>query len=143
MSVLAQRLGVLAMRICSTPPNALWPGVVWEVYAPEKLGGEPPLFYRRSVCAMNDGGRWVFHQSGVPFEFEEVEAYCATRKRDRFRPEMLDRYLRHFALKPFVDDFYVVDRSKPAVLLERPPWRKEPPEFTLAQVVAGEPWKRA
>src|SRR5216110_3234982 len=62
MSYLAPRLGVVAMRICSTRRDAPWPATAWEVYAPEDQGGEPPLCCRRSICAMNDGGRWVFEQ---------------------------------------------------------------------------------
>ena len=43
MSYLSARLGVLAMRICATPPNATWPATIWEVYAPADQGGVPPL----------------------------------------------------------------------------------------------------
>jgi hypothetical protein len=142
MSTLAKRLEVLAMRVCSTPPKAVWPGVIWEVYAPEKLGGQSPLGYRRSVCAANDGGRWTFDQSGVPFEFEEVATYSAKRKRDRFTHRTLERYLSHFGLVPIDDEFYVVNESSPAVILERPPRANDPPDFTLAEVKAGKPWQR-
>jgi hypothetical protein len=64
MALLAEGLGVVSMRICATPPDAVWPGTIWEVYAPPEQGGVPPLLYRRSIGASNDGGRWTFDQSG-------------------------------------------------------------------------------
>jgi hypothetical protein len=35
---LALKMGVLGMRVCCTPDNALYPATIWEVYAPESLG---------------------------------------------------------------------------------------------------------
>jgi hypothetical protein len=142
MSMLARRAATLAMRVCRTPPDDIHPAVIWEVYAPPELGGEPPLGYRRSISAANDGGRWAFEQSGVPFAFEVTDRYGARRKRDRFTPELLDRYLEAFGLAPFVDAFYSIDSISPAIVLERPPWSNEPPEFTLEEARAGRPWAR-
>jgi hypothetical protein len=135
-------MGVLGMRVCATPPAA-WPANLWEVYAPPVLGGDPVLGFRRTVCAANEAGRWVFEESGTPFEFEEVERYQAKRKRDRFPRALLENYVRHFGIRPFDDDFFVVDAAHPAVLLERtqPLWKQ--PEYTLEQVVAGVPWQRS
>src|SRR3989338_3465379 len=65
MSMLVRRLGVMAMRVCST--ESPWPAQIWEVYAPEALGGKPPVGHRRAISVLNDGGRWVFEQSGEPF----------------------------------------------------------------------------
>lgn len=142
MTVLAVRLNVLAMRVCSTPPGAMWPGVAWEVYATEQLGGEPVTASRRAICALNDGGRWRFFESGAPYDFEETGAYAARQKKDRFTHQMLERYLSHFGLFPFVDDFYDVQSCSPAVMLERPPRQNEPPDFTLEEVKLGKPWQR-
>jgi hypothetical protein len=141
MSLFAQKLGVLAMRICSAPLSKMYPATIWEVYAPPHLGGGT-LGYRRSVCAANDGGRWIFEASGEPYPFEELDKYELGRKRDRFTREMLIRYLEHFSLRPFEDEFYVVDAERPALLLQRPRWQTEPSEFSLEQVKAGAPWKR-
>ena len=91
---------------------------------------------------MNDGGRWVFEQSGEPYPFEKLDAYERSRKRDRFTRELLEEYLQHFGIRPFADDFFVVTATGPAILLERPPWPNEPPDFTLDEVIAGVPWKR-
>ncbi|NTW29642.1 MAG: hypothetical protein HGA39_09830 [Coriobacteriia bacterium] len=143
MSFLAKNCGVLAMRVCSTPPSATWPATIWEVYAPPELGGTPPLGYRRAIAAMNDGGRWIFEESGLPFPFEQTEHYSSLRKRDRFTREMLCDYLGNFGLTPFDDAFYEISEANPAVLLEnRSRWERPTPEFTLEQVVLGLPWKR-
>ena len=137
MSFLAARMGVLAMRVCSTVPGAWWPANAWEVYAPVELGGEPPLGYRRSICAANDGGRWTFEQSGECFPFEKPEFYVLTRKRDRFTRELLAEYLGHFGLEPFSDSFYQVSPEHPAVLLEDTArWPLRMPEFTLDEASA-------
>lgn len=142
MSHLACRMGVLAMRVCATNDAALYPGVAWEVYAPESLGGKPPLGYRRSLAAINDGGRWTFEQSGEPFPFEQIAQYTQKRKRDRFTREMLGDYLREFGITAFADDFFRIDPTSPAVRLELLGRGSRTPEFTLEQVVAGVPWQR-
>ena len=143
MSELSRRLQTRGMRVCSTRTNAKYPATIWELYAPEKLGGSPPLLYRRSICAANDGGRWRFDQSGEPFPFEDTSRYVRPRKRDRFDREILAEYLAHFDVDPFNDDFYLASLETPAFVVERlSGWEKRPPEFTLAQVVAGEPWEK-
>jgi hypothetical protein len=119
----------------------MYPATIWEVYAPPLLGGGA-LGHRRCVSAMNDGGRWIFEASGEPYPFEDLAKYELRRKQDRFTREMLIRYLEHFSLRPFEDDFYAVDVERPAVLLQRSPWHSEPSEFSLEQVKAGAPWKR-
>jgi hypothetical protein len=144
MSELAGRLGVRAMRVCCSPANATWPGTVWEVYAPPDQGGIPPLLYRRSVAAVNDGGRWTFDQAGPPFPFENLDRYELPRKRDRLDRNLLERYLGEFGLKPFDDSFYAPSDQNPAILIERVTrWADPADEFTLAEVVAGVPWDRA
>ena len=60
----------------------------------------------RSICAMNDGGRWFFDTYGEPYCFENTEAYGARRKRDRFTHEMLDSYLRHLGIGAYDEAFY-------------------------------------
>ena len=140
MSLFAAKLGVLAMRVCSTSMEANHPANIWEVYAPPQLGGDS-VGYRRSVAAANDGGRWTFDQSGEPYGFEDLATYSTFRKRDRFTHEMLERYLAAFDLYPFDENFYVVDAATPATILERPERLSEPPDFTLEQVIAGKPWK--
>lgn len=143
MSNLALRMGVLAMRVCCTPKSERYPATIWEVYAPESQGGCPPLGDRRSIVAMNDGGRWIFSESGEPYPFEHIERYSAWRKRDRFTREMLRDYLRHFGIELFADEFLHVDAGSPAVRLQQVTNVWHAPEYTLEQVVAGVPWQRA
>ena len=140
---LSKDLGVLAMRVCSTPSTAQYPANIWEVFAPEGLGGTPPLGYRRSIAAANDGGYWVFSQFGEAFPFEDLGAYSARRKRDRFSRELFTAYLSEFGLEPFEESFYSVSESTPIVLATRiENWRgRGPPEFTLAEVREGVPWR--
>lgn len=140
MSMLAARMGVLSMRVCATPPSATWAATIWEVYAPENRGGQPPLNYRRSIAAANDGGKWVFEQSGDPFDFEKTELYTRRRKRERFNRQVLCEYLEKFALRPFNDSFYCVNSVSPAAHLHQVEPVITMPEFTLEQVVAGDPW---
>lgn len=143
MGVLAREILVETMRIVATPPRAKWPATIWEVYAPSDRGGQPPLFYRRTIAASNDGGRWRFEQTGTPFSFEHSARYQAPRKRDRFTPEHLAEYLACFGLKPFSDDFYVASEQCPAVLVERPPWSASPAqEYSLEEVRRGLPWEK-
>ena len=142
MSLLCQRLQTRAMRVCTTPACAKYPATIWEVYACEALGGIPPLGYRRSVCAANDGGRWRFEQSGEPFPFEDTPRYLLPKKRERFDRDMLAQYLQHFNLEPLDDGFYTPSSRTPAILLERTTrWQHPPPEFTLREVIDGVPWK--
>src|ERR1051326_9617026 len=86
--------------------------------------------------------RWVFEQSGEPFSFEQLECYTRPRKRDRFTHELLSIYLANFGLAPFADEFYAVSTSLPPSMLERVSrWDHIPPEFTLDQVLSGNPWR--
>ena len=143
MSYLAQRMGVIAMRICSTPDTDLYPATIWEVYAPESLGGQMPLGFRRTISASNDGGKWAFHESGERFPFEWTERYAERCKRDRFTREMLHNYLREFGVELSSDDFLRVVEEAPAVRLQRVTQVWQTPEFSLEEVVAGVPWQRA
>ena len=76
--------------VCADRSRHPYPAVVLEVYAPD---GKEPLKVRRTIAAANDGGRWVFEQTGEPFGFEHVDCYTVRRKADRFTPAMLHEYL--------------------------------------------------
>jgi hypothetical protein len=49
---------------------------------------------RRTIFATNDGGKWVFGQTGTAFPFEDERAYEARLVRDRFSGPLLLQYLR-------------------------------------------------
>lgn len=142
MSYLAAKMEVLSMRVCCTANSAVYPAVIWEVFAPQSLGGEPPLNCRRSICAANDSGRWVFEEFGEYYPFEQTERYIEKRKRDRFTCDMIRDYLREFGVELFSDDFLRVDAASPAVRLQRTSKLWAAPEFTLEEVVGGAPWRR-
>ena len=130
------------MRHHVTAPTAMWQGTVWEVYAPLDQGGLPPLLYRRAIAAVSDGGRWTFSESGSRFPFEVAQAYELRRKRDRFNRELLYKYLAHFGLRPFSNDFYKPSGSQPAIIVERTRrWPEPATQYSLEEVVNGVPWK--
>jgi hypothetical protein len=131
-------LDTRAMRICSSND-----GNIWEVYASSRLGGSVPTGYLRSICACReDSGRWMFHQSGEPFSFEELGEYSRTRIRDRFNDELFDRYLRAFGLEIFDPGFFSVDRERPAYALIHTNVPAGFRKFSLQEVREGKPWKK-
>lgn len=77
-----------------------------------------PLHYLRVVSAVNDGGPWSFRVSGMQQAFEEPDAYKAKKVRDRFTPEMLDRYLKAMGISAFDPGFYMPAGSQ-AILVEK------------------------
>lgn len=134
MSYLALEMEVLAMRVCSTPPGARYPATIWELYAPERLGGEMPLGVRRVLGASDDGGRWVFRDGGEPLPFEDTSRYAARRTRDRFTEGTLLEYLAvGYGIRPFDDDFYVVSPGTPGVVLRQTTQVHRLQEYTLEE----------
>jgi hypothetical protein len=131
MGHMAQTLGCRGLRVVAVPhtlqkEKGRYGAVMLTVYGPH-----PTV---RAVSASNDGGRWVFEQSGEPFPFEKVEQYQARKIRDRFTFDMLQEYLRHLGLTPFEEDFYLPE-GVPAWLVEKTgPVVPTHREFTLAQV---------
>ena len=87
-----------------------------EVYGADSSGCSF-LNIRRSIGAVNDGGRWRFDANGELLDFERPEWYKTRQIRDRFTPEMLDEYLRHFGIQFFSPDFYNV--AQPAFLISK------------------------
>jgi len=74
----------------------------------ELFGAEQRKFlnYERSVAAANDGGRWTFIAEGEVQSFEETDVYREKTIRDRFTPEMLERYCRAMDISIFDEGFY-------------------------------------
>jgi hypothetical protein len=110
--VLAERLKSAAMSIVAMPvsnPNNYYGAVIWEV-----CNGDGT--FRRTLYAMDDGGRWDFYSAGDPFEFEDLARYSATRIRDRFTIQMLEEYLAHMEIFPLRDDWF---REEGSILVER------------------------
>jgi hypothetical protein len=102
MVQLSRALGVTALRRCVTAPAMRWQGVILEVYDTPAAGGDADG-HRRSIAAVNDGGRWVFDQSGSPYPFEDTARFAARRVRDRFTPEMLASCLAQLGAPTLTD----------------------------------------
>src|SRR5437773_2134292 len=106
VSYLAQRLqcrGIVARCV----PD-LWIGEVgttgtYGAVQFELFASQPREFlnYERAVGAVNDGGRWCFDVQGAVQPFEEVDRYSARKIRDRFTPDMLERYCSAVGIRLF------------------------------------------
>ena len=136
MSVMARRLGIRCLRVVAVPhtlrgDRGRYGAVMLEVYGPEQPGKISNTV--RALAAANDGGRWVFDQSGEPFPFEQVERYQARRVRDRFTFEMLKDYLRHLGLAPFEEDFYLPPGSCAWLIQKTGPFGTLLQEYTLEE----------
>jgi hypothetical protein len=143
ISWLAGKLGCHGLRIVAVPDTiegefkgarGRYGGLSLCVYGPDRTHF---LNYVRTIGLIHDGDRWSFDQTGTPFPFENLAAYGARRKRDRFTFEMLEHYLAELGLEPFNEDFYRTAPDEPARLIERHGQR--PPglrELTLEEVRA-------
>lgn len=87
----------------------------------------------RSVSLLKDL-KWDFHQMGEPFPFEELERYNEKLARNRFTPDMLERYCQQVGIDFFNEDFYMPSGSE-AIIIEtvRPPFPNEK-SLTLEEV---------
>lgn len=132
---LSMELDVIGMRVCVTPEDNLWQAVMWEVYAPPRLGGDE-FSHRRALAAANDGGRWTFDSLGEPYQFEQLSRYVAPRKCDRFDRQMLYSYLRASAVNPFEAGVLSVSADWPAVRLELPSEQFAADELSYAEAAA-------
>lgn len=134
MMQLSRALGVTALRICDAAEAAPYPAVILEVYDTPEAGGTKHG-YRRSIAAANDGGRWVFEQSGTPFAFEDPTRYGARRKRDRFTAQMLWSFLAELGVPRLSDETLQPDGQCRGVFLARPA-HSHLPQYTLAEAKA-------
>src|SRR5581483_11791669 len=80
-----------------------WGAVQFQLFSPEK---KEFLNYERTVSVVNDGGKWEFNASGTVQPFENKEAYKSKRIKDRFTPEMLERYCSALGIEAFSKEFY-------------------------------------
>jgi len=138
MRYMARTLGCRGMRVVAVPHTyregqGRYGAVMLAVYGPRQTHWLNSL---RVVSASNDGGPWVFDQSGEPFPFEKLERYQARRVRDRFTFDMLKEYLQHLGLSAFEEDFYLPEGA-PAWLVEKTgPLVRARNEYTLERARA-------
>lgn len=114
LPVLSERIGCRGMRVTAVPNTinektgrGQYGAMILERYEPDRT--------MRSVCAINDGGRWEFGAYGPQLEIEDPSRYKATRVADRFNGSLLVEYLRRLGVNAFDLDFY--DASGIAVLV--------------------------
>jgi len=132
MSYMAKAMGCRGLRVVAVPhtlkgDKGRYGAVILAMYGPRQTHW---LNTVRSITAANDGGPWVFSQTGEPFPFEKPEQYKARKVRDRFTLEMMKDLLKHLGLEPFQEDFYMPPGSV-AWMVERKGFFAE--ERTLAQ----------
>ena len=103
---------VLSTRSGAVVVNATWreDGRIWEVI--DK--GER----QRAVACYEDGGRWVFHEEGTPFGFEDTAAFAKRKKSERFPVSAVQHNVGAMTGVEFPMDWRAV-LSAPAVGLER------------------------
>jgi hypothetical protein len=77
-------LGCRAVRATVLPAHRPYPATILQVHDPSAV--DDPLFSRRTISAANDGGRWVFSETGEQFPFEDPTAYRRRLVKDRFTP---------------------------------------------------------
>jgi hypothetical protein len=106
--------------------------VIFELYGPKP---NPILNYVRTIAAINDGGKWVFDQSGEPLAWERTELYNKRRIRDRFTFDALVEVTAGLGLRPFDEDFYQPQQGAFLVSKEGPVFPNVK-SFTLEQVRA-------
>ncbi len=141
MSIMARRLSIRSLRVVAVPhtlrkdEGGRYGAVMLDMYGPEQPGKISNTV--RVVEAANDGGRWVFVQSGEPFAFEQVEKYQERRVRDRFTFEMLKDYLRHLGLSPFEEDFYLPPGSQAWLIQKSGPFVTGGKAYTLEEARAA------
>ncbi len=103
VSVLAKMLRCRAVYV------VWWPVPRYEAVRFQLLADHPTEFlnYERTVdLGRDDGGRWTFSATGSPQPFEELEAYRARSKQDRFTPSMLERYCHALGIRAFDEGFF-------------------------------------
>lgn len=139
MGHMALRLGCRSLRVVAVPHTyrkgqGRYGAVMLEMYGPQ-INAQYNN-YIRALGASNDGGRWVFDQSGEPFPFENLEQYQARRVKDRFTFDMLKDYLRHLGLSPFEEDFYLPEGAPAWLVQKTGTFTPKQRDYTLEQVRA-------
>jgi hypothetical protein len=126
VSYLCQKLGCRGIRAVSVPDTftdatgrGRYGATIFEIYGATTEGCSF-LNTRRSISAVNDGGRWNFTAEGNALEFEKLEQYKSRKVQDRFTAEMLDQYLSPLGIHMFAAQFYEAPQSAQLVCKEGP-----------------------
>jgi hypothetical protein len=88
----------------------------------------------REIGLSNSRGTWRFGQRGKQLPFEYGRGYKAPRAQDRLTASRLVRYLAANGLRPFDDDFFVVDARHPAQSVTVTWTTRENPSVSLTEL---------
>jgi hypothetical protein len=80
---------------------------------------EGATMLERSVSASQEDKRWIFFEDGTPLPEEDLAAYGAKRKRDRFNETLMSRLLLRLGASPWSEDFYALP-EQPSFVVRRP-----------------------
>jgi hypothetical protein len=105
----AQEVRCRAVRVCLADDikrkktHVQFGARVFELYGPNRTDW---LNHIRSICVMNDGGKWGQSVFGSPLSQEDATWFSAARVRERFQPEHLIELLKRIGIDAFSEDFY-------------------------------------
>lgn len=117
LSYMAEKLSCEAVRATYDPGarDSSDLAVIWELYRPHVVDFSNTV---RAVFVADDGNGLIFSESGEVQPYEDVEKYSSRLKRDRFTPQMLDRYLRALGIEAFDENFYQPE-DQAAIFIEK------------------------
>ena len=103
----------LRLTIAEDSPDS-YGSTIMELFEPQASN---EFRCRRSICAANDGGKWVFSQFGTPLPFENLEPYSLRQVRERFTPQVLRQYTKQLGVpevgpKTIPEKSYFLRKSK-------------------------------
>lgn len=141
LSVLAEELKCRAIRVTAIPHTlrgkgrdavGRYGGVALDIIDPKNA--PETLHYLRVISAIQDGGRWSFDLHGQQQPFEEPEHYKLKKIKDRFTPELLDRYLKAMGIAAFDENFYMSEGSEAVLFVATDPKFADSKAFSLEEI---------
>jgi len=96
--------------------NARWGATILGFHSHQSTG---LLNLDRLIQLIHEPSGWNFRQLGIPYKFENLQAYERRIIQSRFTLEMLRSYLLELGLTPFQEEFYTISDDQPALLVEK------------------------
>jgi hypothetical protein len=120
-------LKCLCVLMCAVPdtrvgkyPNSSGRFLRTRLRIVDPAAAPPPLHDMRTIELRDDSllvSNWTFKTEGAPLPFEDLNAYEAKFKRDKFPLALLDQYLQVFGIRAFDESFYL-PAQRGAVLVD-------------------------
>lgn len=127
VSYLCSKIGCRGVRVGFVPDlpedqggqkKVRYGATIFEMYASNTTDF---MNIERSISSLNDGGKWTFSAAGAEQPFEDVGSYELKSKKDRFTPEMLERYVNALGIDAFNPScyqssggFFLINKSGPS-----------------------------